>query len=182
MMSFAKSLLKRIKLDNLKLMRFDYTLQNVALIQGLLANAPSYCLNVSGEIAGINDGKEVFEALPPNFPKEDKHVIGIFSQDILIGMIDCLIGFPEKEKVHIGLLLLDEKYQSQGLGKSAYLKLEHYLRSFSSISKIRLAVVNTNNKVLKYWEKMGFTLTGEVKPYSNKSINSESLIMEKELV
>jgi uncharacterized DUF497 family protein len=47
---------------------------------------------------------------------------------------------------------------------------------------MRLAVVKTSNKVLKYWEKMGFHLTGEVKPYSNKLINSEALIMEKELV
>lgn len=169
-------------MDNLKLIKLDHTFQNVGLIQSLLVNAPSYCLSVSGEIAGINDGKEVFEALPPNFPREDKHVIGIFSQDILIGMIDCLIGFPTKEKAHIGLLLLDENYQAQGLGKSAYFKLEDYLRSFSSISKIRLAVVTTNKKVLKYWEKMGFTLNREIKPYSNKLMNSESLIMEKELV
>lgn len=182
MMFFVMSLLERRKLDNLKLIRFDHTVQNERLIQSLLANAPSYCLTVSGEIAGINDGKEVFTALPPNFPKENKHVIGIFSQNTLIGMIDCLIGFPTKEKAHIGLLLISESYQSQGLGKSAYQNLEHYLRTFSSISKIRLAVVVTNKKVLKYWENMGFTLTGEIRPHSNKLINSESLIMEKELV
>jgi hypothetical protein len=46
-----------------------------------------------GEIAGLNDGKEVFEALPQSFPKKDK--------------------------AHIGLLLLNENYQSQGLGKLA---------------------------------------------------------------
>ena len=97
-------------------------------------------------------------------------------------MIDCLIGFPTKDEAHIGLLLLNENYQSQGLGKVAYVNLEDYLRHFSSISKIRLAVVNTNNKVLNYWEKMGFRLTGEVKPYSKKRVISEALIMEKEFV
>ncbi len=168
-------------MNNLKLVRLEQTLQNIELVQGLLENTPSYCLNVSGEIAGLNDGKEAFEALPPSFPRDDKHVIGIFSGNILIGMIDCLIGFPTKDKAHIGLLLLNESYQSQGLGKLAYVNLEDYLRHFSAISKIRLAVVNTNNKVLKYWEKMGFHLTGEVKTYSNKLINSEALIMEKEL-
>jgi hypothetical protein len=81
-------------------------------------------LNVSGEIAGLNDGKEVFEALPQSF--------------------------PTKDKAHIGLLLLNENYQSQGLGKLAYVNLESYLRKFPSISKMRLAVVKTNNKVLKY--------------------------------
>ena len=89
----------------------------------MLENAPTYCLNVSGKIAGLNYGKEVFEALPPSFPSEDKHVIGIFSENILIGMIDCLVGFPTKDKAHIGLLLLNENYQSQGLGKLAYINL-----------------------------------------------------------
>lgn len=168
-------------MKRLKLIRLEKTLQTIELVQTLLEKAPSYCLNVSGEVAGLNDGNEVFTALPPNFLIEDKHVIGIFYENILIGVIDCLIGFPTNEKAHIGLLLLDENYQSQGLGKSAYLNFEDYLRSFSSITKIRLAVVGTNKKVLKYWEKMGFTLTGEVKPYSNKLLNSESFIMEKDL-
>lgn len=168
-------------MNALKLVRLDHKLQNIALVQDLLESAPSYCLNVSGEIAGVDDGGEVFAAIPPNFPIGDKHVIGIFSENILNGMIDCLIGFPSRDKAHIGLLLLNENWQSQGLGKLAYFNLEEYLRSFPSISKIRLAVVITNNKVLKYWEKMGFLLTGEVKPYFNKSIHSEALIMEKEL-
>ena len=80
------------------------------------------------------------------------------------------------------MLLLNENYQSQGFGNLAHVKLEDYLRHFSSIFKIRLAVVNINNKVLKYWEKIGFHLRGEVKTYSNKLINTEALIMEKELV
>jgi hypothetical protein len=50
-------------------------------------------LNVSGEIAGLNDGKEVFEALPQSF--------------------------PTKDKAHIDLLILNENYQSQELGKLA---------------------------------------------------------------
>ena len=86
-------------------------------------NVPSYCLNVSGEIAGLNDGKEVFDALPPSFIREDKHGIGIFSENILIGIIDCLLWFPTKDNAHIGLLLLDENYQSQGLGRLAYVNL-----------------------------------------------------------
>ncbi len=60
----------------------------------------------------MNDGKEVFEALPQSFHRYDKYVIGIFSENILIGMIDCLVGYPTKDKAHIGLLLLNENYQS----------------------------------------------------------------------
>ncbi len=57
---------------NLKFIRLDHTADNESIIQGLLENAPIYCLNVSGEIAGLNEGKEVFEALPPNFPRESE--------------------------------------------------------------------------------------------------------------
>ena len=77
----------------------------------------------------MNDGKEVFEALPQSF--------------------------PTKDKAHIGLLLLNENYQSQGLGKLAYVNLESYLLKFPSISKMRLAVVKTNNKVFNPFDRSG---------------------------
>lgn len=63
----------------------------------------------------------------------------------------------------------------------AYRLLEQYLGPFPSISILRLALVKSNDEFLNFWEKVGFQLTGEVKPYSNKQINSEALIMEKDL-
>ncbi|MGE3607963.1 MAG: GNAT family N-acetyltransferase [Bacteriovoracaceae bacterium] len=166
----------------MKLVRLDETLHNIGLVQKLFENTPTYFLNVSGEIAGQGEGEEAFKALPSNFPREDKHVLGISFEEKFIGVIDCLIGYPSKEKAHIGLLLIGESGQSQGFGKLAYLQLEEYLKRFRSISTIRLSVVESNNEVLAFWEKMGFQRTGEVRPYSNMQIQSNSFIMEKKIV
>lgn len=57
-MFFARFLLKRKKLVSLKFIRLDHTADHERLILGLLENAPTYCLNVSGEIAGLNDQRK----------------------------------------------------------------------------------------------------------------------------
>ncbi len=166
----------------MKLVRLAETSQNIGLVQKLFENSPTYFLYVSGEVAGLGEGEEAFRALPPDFPKENKHVLGIALQETFIGVVDCLIGYPSIEKAHVGLLLLDENYQAQGFGKRAYLEIEAYLKLFRSISTVRLSVVESNSEVLEFWRKMGFQRTGEVKSYSNKRIQSSVIIMEKELV
>lgn len=165
----------------MELLRLEETSENINKVQKLFENAPRYFLNVSSEIAGLGDGEEAFKALPPNFSKKDKYILGIVLREALIGLVDCLIGYPSIEKAHIGLFLIDEAYQSKGFGKQAYVQLEEYLKSFPFISVVRLLVVDSNNEVLEFWRKMGFQITGEMKPYSNKQVNSRSIIMEKKL-
>ena len=166
-------------MNHLKLINLKHTSKNSELLQNIFKNSPEYFRNVSGAMARAGDGENVFKALPSNFKKENKHVLGIEFNATLIGVIDCLIGYPNEATAYIGLLLLSEEYHSIGLGKLSYNLLEDHLRTFPRIKKIRLAVVESNNQVLKYWEKMGFILTGEVKSYSNLLVESQSILMEK---
>lgn len=48
-------------------------------------------------------------------------------------------------------------------------------------SKLRLAVVATN-PALRFWHRMGFRETGEVKPYAGERVTSTVLLLEKTLV
>ncbi len=164
---------------NLKIVRLDYTTLNFNSVQEVLENAQDYLMKVSGEVAGPHDGEEVFKALPENFDRELKHVLGVYQENVMIGVIDCFIGFPDANKSHIGLLLLSERVQRKGMGTLVYSKLEEYLSQFSSIDTIRLSVVETNHSVTRFWEKCGFGKTGIVKPYTNKKVVSRAIIMEK---
>ena len=78
---------------NLKIVRLDYTPLNFNSVQEVLENAQDYLMKVSGEVAGPHDGEEVFKALPENFDRELKHVLGVYQENVMIGVIDCLIGF-----------------------------------------------------------------------------------------
>jgi ribosomal protein S18 acetylase RimI-like enzyme len=82
-------------------------------------------------------------------------------------------------KAHIGLLLLNEKIQRKGIGAQVYSKLEEYLLHYPFVETIRLSVVETNKSVMSFWEKCGFKSTGVIKPYTNKKVTSQAIIMEK---
>jgi ribosomal protein S18 acetylase RimI-like enzyme len=166
-------------MNSLKLIKLTKTSENIELVQKIFESAPEYFLNVSGDVAVPTDSEDAFNALPPNFEIDKKHVLGIYFEEKLIGVIDCLIGYPASDKAYIGLLILNESYQNKGLGKITYNELEKYLHSYLTLTSIRLSVVESNETVLNYWEKMGFSLTGEVKPYSNKKNISKSILMEK---
>lgn len=164
---------------DLKIVRLDHTETNIQSDQIVLENAQDYLMRVSGEIAGPHDGEEVFKALAESFDRESKYVLGVYQEDTMIGVVDCLIGFPEANKSHIGLLLLSERVQRKGMGTLVYSKLEEYLSQFSTIDTIRLSVVETNHSVTSFWEKCGFEKTGIIKPYTNKKVVSRAIIMEK---
>jgi ribosomal protein S18 acetylase RimI-like enzyme len=164
---------------NLKIRRLEGNKNEIQIVQQILEETPHYSMNVSGELPDKKAGQEVFSAIPPEFEYKNKHVIGIFKESCPIGVIDLLIGYPIKEKAYIGLLLISEKYQKQGLGLRIYSEIENYLGQFSTIKTVRLSVVESNGNVLKFWEKLGFTKTGEIKPYENKAVRSNAILLEK---
>ena len=81
----------------------------------------------------------------------------------------------------LGLLLLKEKKQGQGLGKKAFQELLTYMSNWSEINIIRISVVKSNDEVLTFWKKLGFTETGILRPYENGTVVSEALVLEKYL-
>jgi ribosomal protein S18 acetylase RimI-like enzyme len=164
---------------NLQIKRLEGKKDEVRIVQQILEEAPQYSINVSGEHPDQESGAEVFSAIPPKFEYKDKHVLGVYNESFPIGVIDLLIGYPTKEKAFIGLLLISEKYQKQGLGTQTYSELEKYIRQFPIINTIRLSVVESNGWVLKFWEELGFAMTGEAKPYENKAVRSNAVLLEK---
>ncbi len=164
---------------NLQIKRFEGKINEVLIVQQMLEEAPHYSMNVSGELPDQEAGEEVFSAIPPNFEYKNKHVLGVFKESDPIGVIDLLIGYPIEGKAFIGLFLISEKYQKQGLGLRIFSELEKYLSQFTAIKVIRLSVVESNGDVLKFWVKLGFTKTGEIKPYENKAVRSNAVLLEK---
>jgi RimJ/RimL family protein N-acetyltransferase len=164
---------------SLRIKRLEGKKDEARIVQQILEEAPQYSINVSGEKPDHESGEEVFRAIPPNFEYKDKHVLGVYSDSSPIGVIDLLIGYPSKEKVFIGLLLISEKHQKKGLGTQAYSELEKYIRQYPSIKTVRLSVVESNGWVLKFWEELGFAKTGESRPYENKTVRSTAVLLEK---
>jgi len=148
-------------------------------LQLVLEGAPSYSLKISGEVTSHVAAKETFDALPPGKTYQDKFVFGLQFGDELVGCIDVIRGFPDDTTAMIGLLLIKEEYQKKGLGKIAYQELETFIRTWPTTRAIRIGVVRTNEIVLPFWKSIGFVETGLRKPYSNGTIVSETIVLEK---
>ena len=164
---------------SLSLQRVDSSSEN--LVQEILEDAPTYQLNTEGiGFISKDAGLSTLTALPPNCKAHQKHVFLLREGAAPIGVADVIQGFPDDETSFLGLLLVRESLQRQGLGEHFYRQLETIIVSELGCKKIRLAVVDSN-PAAGFWGKMGFVFTGETRPHEGASLKSVKRVMEKAL-
>jgi ribosomal protein S18 acetylase RimI-like enzyme len=118
--------------------------------------------------------------VPEGRSPEDKAPFGVWAGDELVGLLDLLLRYPDDETLYVGLLLIDRRRQGQGIGTAAYQALERgLLPRWPWVGRLRLSVVRTNDQVLGFWRRMGFTETGEVRPWRYDKLESASILMDK---
>jgi RimJ/RimL family protein N-acetyltransferase len=167
-----------MKNEKLKLKILEGRKGEIAAVQRVLEEAPNYYINTSGGSPSPEDGEELFAAIAPGKEFQDKFVFGIYLNNYIIGCIDLCRGFPDESTVMLGLFLLSEKYQRKGLGTKAHKKLEEIIKSWGNFEKIRIGVLVPNQKVLPFWNKMGYA---EVKrgTYKHADIETEVITLDK---
>ena len=155
--------------------------EDMAALQRVLESAPTYAERVTGAPPGAADAQSMFTILPEGKSYDDKFVFGIFLGGQMIGCIDIIRGYPAASTATVGLLLVAEQYQRTGVGRLAYAELERLVQAWDSCVRVRLGVVMTNSDVVAFWRKLGFSETGEMRPYDYRSVHSRTMIMEKSL-
>lgn len=163
------------------LRRVANTPESIAGVQAVIEAAPEYSLLTAGAEPQPCAAASIFEALPPGKRIEDKHVLTICLHEKPIGVVDLIRGFPSPGIATLGLLLLADRHQGKGLGESAYKLVEQLVRTWPEVRIVRIGVVETNAKVLPYWQRMGFRITGETKPYAAGSVASRVVVLERSL-
>lgn len=110
-----------------------------------------------------------FSLIPSGKSVEDKHVIGLFHGDQLVGILDYVTAYPDSRTVFIGLLMLDQAFSGHGLGSAVIRHLENQFRK-QGFDRIELGWEKSNPQSSHFWHKNGYVPVWEVKQQPDGSI------------
>ncbi len=152
----------------------DYVLKEInkefrAQIKHLFDRCKDYFYLVESKQANEGSINEFLEDLPQGKTLKDKHTLGIFNNEKLIGVIDLVENYPNKNEWIIGLLLIDPGERGYGLGKKVHKILED-ISNKGQGEKLRIGVVEQNKSAVEFWKKIGYTEIKRTQPikYSNR--------------
>jgi RimJ/RimL family protein N-acetyltransferase len=97
----------------------------------------------------------------------------------MIGLIDFRLYWPRQDTAYLGMLIVAEPYQRQGVGTQAMQLLGQWLQNDAGIKTVRLGVEQFNTSALQFFQHTGYTLTGEANRISVGKKWIRLLYMEK---
>lgn len=157
------------------------TSRDLLEVQRVLESAPDYANAIQGAPFSALEAARTFEELPPGVDPSAKTVFGIYLDDELAGVVDLVDGFPVPTTAMLGLLLIAGTHHRRGLGTRAARAVEGLVSSWGTCDRIRVGVVRTNAPALAFWEAVGYSATGELRPYEEGAVRSEVVVMEKRI-
>lgn len=78
----------------------------------------------------------------------------------LVGLVDFRLHWPEPQTVYVGMVMVAGPYQRRGIGRAAWALLRPWLAGPAGMLLARTAVEQYNPVALKFFQALGFTLTG----------------------
>lgn len=103
---------------------------------------------------------EDMKALPPDKGYEDMFYVGFFDGEVLIAVMDLILGYPQDNAAYIGFFMMNQNYQGKGIGTKIINACSSYLADLGFV-KIRLAFDKGNPQSEAFWTKNKFIKTGE---------------------
>jgi GNAT superfamily N-acetyltransferase len=147
-------------------------------LQALLESDPAYAERITGAPPGPSDALSLLIGRPEGVDPADKVVLGGWEGERLVGVLDLIRGYPDADRVFVGLLLIDPSARGRGLGRELLGAIEAHR---GSASVARLSIVDANAGVTGFWEREGFRPTGETRPWRYGRVESVSRLFERPL-
>jgi possible acetyltransferase len=135
-----------------------------------------YFSKISDNPLSISNVEEDIEVIPNGVQKNQKNYRLISFNDEILGVVDFLSDYPEKDTILIGLFIIKNDKQKQGLGTKIFRYLEKLFKN-KKFLKIRIGVLVDNKIGLSFWKKQNFK---EIERKFEKS-EKEVIVMEKEI-
>ncbi len=99
----------------------------------------------------------------------------------LVGLVDFRLNWPSEKLAYLGMLLVAEPFQRQGIGTEAWRLLEPWLAETARMERVRLGVEQFNPGALRFFQSLDFQLTGKTLRIRSGNKFVRLLLMEKAL-
>ena len=138
-----------------------------------------YFSKISDVSQNISNIEEDIETIPDGVHKNQKNYKLISFNDEILGVVDYLTDYPEKDTILIGFFIIKNDKQKQGLGTKIFRYLEKSFKN-KKFLKIRIGVLVDNQIGLSFWKKQNFKEI-ERKFLKFEKSEKEVIVMEKEI-
>ena len=138
-----------------------------------------YFSKISDNPPSISNVEEDIEVIPNGVQKNQKNYRLISFNGEILGVVDFLSDYPEKDTILIGFFIIKNDKQKQGLGTKIFRYLEKSFKN-KKFLKIRIGVLVDNEIGLSFWKKQNFKEI-ERKFLKFEKSKKEVIVMEKEI-
>ena len=138
-----------------------------------------YFSKISDNPLSISNVEEDIEVIPNGVQKNQKNYRLISFNDEILGVVNFLSDYPEKDTILIGLFITKNDKQKQGLGTRIFRYLEKSFKN-EKFLKIRIGVLVDNEIGLSFWKKQNFKEI-ERKFLKFEKSEKEVIVTEKEI-
>lgn len=139
------------------------TEEQLYIIREIVNSNPEYNILENGSAARTDEElrEEFFHG------DSNRHTYFLKADDTYVGLAEYMKHNERDGCPWLGLLMIHGDYRGYGYGTNAYFTLEQTLKE-QGTTKLRLAVIEQNQKAKAFWENIGFSFF--VKKESTKGI------------
>ena len=138
-----------------------------------------YFSKISDNLSSISAVEEDMKTIPNGVQKNQKNYRLISFNNEILGVVDYLTDYPEKNIILIGFFIIKNDKKKQGLGTKIFRYLENLFKD-KKFLKIRIGVLVDNEIGLSFWKKQNFKEI-ERKFLKFEKSKKEVIVMEKEI-
>lgn len=140
--------------------RSKLTEQNLGEIFRICSDNPVYFEHMR-ETLSVEKLAKLLTAIPPGADLAHKQNIGFRQQGRLVGYLELIESFPERDHILIGFFIIEKAVQSRGLGSAI---INSVLAEYAA-SGFKIAILShafTDEKAKAFWLRNRFVATGEI--------------------
>jgi RimJ/RimL family protein N-acetyltransferase len=138
----------------------EATRAGLEALQACLDGCPDYFERTEGAAPGRDAAALLLDEAEAD-PMRRLYLFSLRRGGVPAALLDLWLDQPEPGTAHVGLLLVREALQGQGLGGEAVAALEAALGA-AGCQALRLSVTDENRQAEGFWERLGFAAVGRL--------------------